>query len=78
MDERGEARIVRELVAASRGRTCLVVAHRLDAVRHADHIVVLDGGRVEASGDHSGLLAAGGVYASLVAAGHPAQEDHAA
>ncbi|AXI75379.1 ABC transporter ATP-binding protein/permease [Streptomyces bacillaris] len=78
VDERGEARIVRELVAASRGRTCLVVAHRLDAVRHADHIVVLDGGRVEASGDHSGLLAAGGVYASLVAAGRPAQEDHAA
>ncbi|MFJ8561845.1 ABC transporter ATP-binding protein/permease [Streptomyces microflavus] len=78
VDERGEARIVRELLAASRGRTCLVVAHRLDAVRHADHIVVLDGGRVEESGDHSGLLADGGVYASLVAAGRPAQEEHAA
>ncbi len=78
VDERGEARIVRELLAASRGRTCLVVAHRLDAVRHADHIVVLDGGRVEASGDHSGLLADGGVYASLVAAGRTAQEEHAA
>ncbi|WP_324801066.1 ATP-binding cassette domain-containing protein [Streptomyces cyaneofuscatus] len=74
VDERGEARIVRELPAASRGRTCLVVAHRLDAVRHADHIVVLDGGRVEASGDHSALLAGGGVYASLIAAGRTAQE----
>ncbi|MEW2071234.1 ABC transporter ATP-binding protein [Streptomyces sp. NPDC007346] len=78
VDERGEARIVRELLAASRGRTCLVVAHRLDAVRHADHIVVLDGGRIEASGDHSGLLAGGGVYASLVAAGRTTQEEHAA
>lgn len=85
VDERGEARIVRELLAASRGRTCLVVAHRLDAVRHADHIVVLDAGRVAAAGDHRSLLADGGVYASLVAAGdsaagkeHAAGRDHAA
>ncbi|NEE22445.1 ABC transporter ATP-binding protein, partial [Streptomyces sp. SID7499] len=67
--ERGQARIVRELSAAGRGRTCVVVAHRLDAVRHADHIVVLDAGRVAATGDHTTLLAGGGVYASLVAAG---------
>lgn len=85
VDERGEARIVRELLAASRGRTCLVVAHRLDAVRHADHIVVLDAGRVAAAGDHRSLLADGGVYASLVAAGdsaagneHAAGREHAA
>ncbi|MEV1048096.1 ABC transporter ATP-binding protein [Streptomyces sp. NPDC049916] len=78
VDERGEARIVRELLAAGRGRTCLVVAHRLDAVRHADHIVVLDAGRVAAEGDHPALLAGGGVYASLVAAGRTAQEEAAA
>lgn len=78
VDERGQARIVRELTAAGRGRTCVVVAHRLDAVRHADHIVVLDAGRVAAEGDHTTLLAGGGVYASLVAAGRTAQEERAA
>ncbi|UZI26948.1 ABC transporter ATP-binding protein/permease [Streptomyces sp. VB1] len=78
VDERGQARIVRELSAAGRGRTCVVVAHRLDAVRHADHIVVLDAGRVAAAGDHTTLLAGGGVYASLVAAGRTAQEERAA
>ncbi|MGW4626968.1 ABC transporter ATP-binding protein/permease [Streptomyces rubiginosohelvolus] len=78
VDERGQARIVRELAAAGRGRTCIVVAHRLDAVRHADHIVVLDAGRVAAAGDHTTLLAGGGVYASLVAAGRTTQEERAA
>ncbi|MFD3488438.1 ABC transporter ATP-binding protein/permease [Streptomyces sp. NPDC058665] len=79
VDRRGEARIVSELLTASRGRTCLVVAHRLDAVRHADHIVVLDAGRVVAAGDHPSLLASGGVYASLVAAGSGAvREEQAA
>ncbi|CAM5248596.1 HlyB/MsbA family ABC transporter [Streptomyces badius] len=78
VDERNQARIVRALAAAGRGRTCVVVAHRLDAVRHADHIVVLDAGRVAAAGDHTTLLAGGGVYASLVAAGHTAQEERAA
>ncbi|MFJ6569083.1 ABC transporter ATP-binding protein/permease [Streptomyces sp. NPDC091292] len=72
VDERREAGIVRELLRAAHGRTCLVVAHRLASVRHADRIVVLDGGRVEAVGDHAGLLAGGGVYARLVKAGQAA------
>ncbi|AJP05053.1 ABC transporter ATPase [Streptomyces cyaneogriseus subsp. noncyanogenus] len=69
VDERREADIVRELVTAASGRTVLVVAHRLAAVRHADHIVVLDGGRVDAAGEHAALVRAGGVYARLVEAG---------
>ncbi|GGZ60353.1 HlyB/MsbA family ABC transporter [Streptomyces inusitatus] len=68
VDERREAGIVDELVRAARGRTCLVVAHRLAAVRHADRIVVLDGGRVESVGDHAALLARDGVYARLAEA----------
>ncbi|MGW0185684.1 ABC transporter ATP-binding protein/permease [Streptomyces sp. NPDC003362] len=70
VDERREADIVRELLNAASGRTVLVVAHRLAAVRHADRIVVLDAGRVDAVGDHTELVAAGGVYARLVEAGH--------
>ncbi|MFE9740723.1 ABC transporter ATP-binding protein/permease [Streptomyces sp. NPDC006477] len=69
VDERREADIVRELLNATGDRTVLVIAHRLAAVRHADHIVVLDAGRVDAVGDHAGLVAAGGVYAHLVEAG---------
>ncbi|MER8220723.1 ABC transporter ATP-binding protein [Streptomyces sp. NPDC094143] len=69
VDERREADIVRELTNAARGRTVLVVAHRLAAVRHADRIVVLDEGRVDAIGAHADLVEAGGVYTRLVHAG---------
>ncbi|KNE81305.1 MULTISPECIES: ABC transporter ATP-binding protein/permease [Streptomyces] len=78
VDERREADIVRELVNAAGGRTVLVVAHRLAAVRHADRIVVLDGGRVDAVGEHAALLGSGGVYAELVEAGHDHREGLAA
>ncbi|WP_328349867.1 ABC transporter ATP-binding protein/permease [Streptomyces sp. NBC_00457] len=70
VDERREADIIRELLDAAGGRTVLVVAHRLAAVRHADRIVVLDGGRVDAVGEHTTLVEAGGVYTELVKAGH--------
>ncbi|MFF8634268.1 ABC transporter ATP-binding protein/permease [Streptomyces pilosus] len=75
VDERREADIVRELTHAARGRTVLVVAHRLAAVRHADRIVVLDHGRVDAVGGHPDLAGAGGVYTRLVEAGrtHPGE-----
>ncbi|MFB8775225.1 ABC transporter ATP-binding protein/permease [Streptomyces broussonetiae] len=69
VDARREADIVRDLTAVSGGRTVLVVAHRLAAVRHADSIVVLDGGRVDAIGEHPDLVAAGGLYARLAVAG---------
>ncbi|MGW8885627.1 ABC transporter ATP-binding protein/permease [Streptomyces sp. NPDC055749] len=78
VDERGEARIGKALEEAARGRTCLVIAHRLDAVRHADRIVVLDGGRVRAIGDHSTLMAENGLYASLVEAGRTKEAGRAA
>ncbi|MFF6886046.1 ABC transporter ATP-binding protein/permease [Streptomyces sp. NPDC012421] len=79
VDERREASIVRDLLHAAGERTVLVIAHRLAAVRHADHIVVLDGGRVDAVGDHTALAEAGGVYARLVEAGRTTQRgEHAA
>jgi ATP-binding cassette, subfamily B, bacterial len=49
----------------SRGRTTLVIAHRLSTVKHADEIVVLDDKGIRERGAHEKLLAAGGLYARL-------------
>jgi ABC-type multidrug transport system fused ATPase/permease subunit len=47
------------------GRTSFVIAHRLSTVRHADQILVMEGGRIVERGDHASLLAANGLYARL-------------
>ncbi|MCG5218109.1 ATP-binding cassette domain-containing protein [Streptosporangium soli] len=68
VDEHREHQITRALRRAAQGRTCLIIAHRLAAVRDADRIVVLDRGRVDAVGDHRTLAVAGGTYAALATA----------
>lgn len=65
VDNETEAAIARSLARAARGRTVLVVAHRLSTVRHADAIHVLAGGGIVESGDHETLLARDGTYAQL-------------
>jgi ATP-binding cassette subfamily B protein len=65
LDSESELAVQKALATALRGRTSLVIAHRLSTVRDADLIVVLDGGRVAESGAHEELLARGGLYAEL-------------
>lgn len=65
LDALTEETIGRGLAEAGRGRTVLLIAHRLRAAARADRIVVLRRGEVCESGTHAGLLAAGGVYARL-------------
>jgi ATP-binding cassette subfamily C protein len=47
------------------GRTTLIIAHRLSAVKQADRVLVFDGGHVAEDGDHQQLIAEGGLYAKL-------------
>jgi ATP-binding cassette subfamily B multidrug efflux pump len=66
VDTNTEARILAGLRDALAGRTSIIVSHRLVAVRDADMILVLDGGRIVERGTHSELLAAGGRYWELL------------
>jgi len=65
LDPDSEARIQENLEAISRGRTTIIVAHRLSTLRHADRIVVLERGRIEAVGAHAQLLETCAIYRNL-------------
>ncbi|MFG6427482.1 MAG: peptidase domain-containing ABC transporter [Muribaculaceae bacterium] len=66
LDAKNERAIVENLDGFYRGRTVVVVAHRLSTVRNADRIIVLDGGRVVETGNHASLIALKGTYYNLV------------
>jgi ATP-binding cassette, subfamily B, bacterial len=65
VDNETEAAIQRSLATVARGRTTLVIAHRLSTVRHAHRIHVLEKGRVAEAGTHAELVERGGLYAAL-------------
>ncbi|WP_423199911.1 MULTISPECIES: ABC transporter transmembrane domain-containing protein [unclassified Cupriavidus] len=65
LDTRAERAIQEELARVAQGRTALIIAHRLSTIADADHILVMEHGRVVESGTHQTLLARGGVYAQM-------------
>ena len=69
LDAESERNVQAALDEVMRGRTTIVIAHRLSTVERADVIYVLDDGRIVEQGDHASLLAQGKLYASLYDAG---------
>ncbi len=65
LDTATEYSLHQALARFLKGRTTLIIAHRLSAVKQADRVLVFDGGRIAEDGDHSQLIADGGLYAKL-------------
>jgi ATP-binding cassette, subfamily B, bacterial len=65
LDSETERAIQQSLVELARGRTTLIIAHRLATIQHADRIVVVDESGVAEEGRHDELIAAGGIYRRL-------------
>ncbi len=65
VDTETEALIQQAMETAVRGRTAIIIAHRLSTVQHADRILVLHKGRIAEEGTHAHLLGQGGIYAKL-------------
>lgn len=70
LDAATEKQIQGAMQTLAKGRTTLIVAHRLATVRHADYILVIDEGRVAEAGNHETLIAKAGIYADLCQSQH--------
>jgi ATP-binding cassette subfamily B protein len=67
LDAESERMVQAALESAMKGRTTIVIAHRLATVQRADRIVVMEHGRIAETGKHADLVQAGGLYARLAA-----------
>jgi ATP-binding cassette subfamily B multidrug efflux pump len=65
VDTGTEAAILRNLRRIMKGKTAMIISHRVSTVKDADQIIVLDNGRIEESGTHTSLVEKGGRYAGL-------------
>ena len=65
LDPVAESNLYTEFGRISRDRTSIFISHRLGSIKLADHIFVLDHGRVAESGTHAALMARGGLYAGM-------------
>lgn len=65
LDIRSEAQFYEHFLSITRGLTTILISHRFPTVRLADHICVIDGGKVIEQGDHDSLLSRDGVYATM-------------
>ena len=70
LDTQIEDRLHRELFDRFEGRTMLIVAHRLSAVRHADHVYVMEDGKIIEQGGPQQLMGQDGLYSKLYAGQH--------
>ena len=75
IDSQTEQQIQKALAILLKGRTGLVIAHRLATIRHADRIMVLQAGEIMEQGSHDDLVRHGGIYARLYKANHASFDD---